>query len=121
MTNALQDAKFARGCTKFAKSFDAAFVGQDADSHRALTAALDAKDVEDQVFSAWEEIIAFCNDKVLQQGSVTEWQLAAMIQRGLIKHVSEPCLSCKFHSKQLWSLEAAWQHFTEANGSVVVR
>ena len=125
MTKSLLDEKSARDCTKFATNVNDAFVGTDADSDRALTAALGqafgAKDVEDQAALAREQMIAYCNDKALPQGSVTEWQLAAMIERGLIQHVSEPCLSCEHHSKQLWSLEAAWQHFTVANVLVVVR
>ena len=61
-------------------------------------------------------VMNFFRDKGLfDKDTEKQWQVLAMIQRGLIMHDVEKCLTCscgKHRGKQLWGFQACVEHFT---------
>ena len=72
--------------------------------HGDLRAALGVIEATAQTVDQQQDhsVMHWCRDKGWLNDEEHQWLLLAMIQRGLITHLSEPCLSCVHHNKQLF-------------------
>ena len=83
--------------------------------HGNLSAALGVIEATAQTVDQQQDhsVMHWCTDKGWLNDEEHQWLLLAMIQRGLITHLSGSCFSCVHHDKQLWGFGECVRHFTE--------